>query len=76
LKYKIYKIMEELKIVLSLDEVNLVLNALGEQSFKSVSQAIQKIMAQAESQLKANQAKLVADKQPEAKQAIPETKIG
>ena len=69
--------MEELKIVLSLDEVNLVLNALGEMPFKSVSQMIQKIIGQAESQLKANETKQQALAQPQAQtqQSIVEAKI-
>ena len=46
--------MEELKIVLSLDEVNLVLGGLSELPYKSVNGVINKITSQAESQLKAN----------------------
>jgi hypothetical protein len=47
--------MEELKIVLSLDEINLIISALSELSFKIASPLIQKIILQGESQIKAKQ---------------------
>jgi len=65
--------MEELKIVLLLDEVNLVLNALGDLSFKVANPIIQKIMAQAEAQIKVNREKQqFATTQP-AQGPFPET---
>jgi hypothetical protein len=53
--------MEELKIVLSLDEVNLILGSLSELPYKTVSGLISKVTAQAESQLKARQEKKAAE---------------
>lgn len=44
--------MEELKIVLSLDEINFTLSSLSELPYKSVSNLINKITSQAEAQLK------------------------
>ena len=43
--------MEEINLRLSLNEVNQILNALGEKSYKQVYQLIRKIQAQAETQL-------------------------
>lgn len=55
--------MAEIKIMLTLEETNLVLEALGEMSFVRVHQLIGKIQQQAQSQLLATQ----------EKQALPKT---
>jgi hypothetical protein len=55
--------MAEIKIMLTLEETNLVLEALGEMSFVRVHQLIAKIQQQAQSQLLATQ----------EKQALPKT---
>lgn len=43
--------MNELKLTFTLEEVNLLLDALGSQPFKQVHQLINKIQTQATSQL-------------------------
>ena len=43
--------MEEIQLRLTLGEVNLILEALGERSYKQVYQLISKIQAQAGTQL-------------------------
>ena len=45
------KTMHELKLTLTLEEVNALLEALGSQPFKQVHQLISKIQTQASSQL-------------------------
>ena len=55
--------MAEIKIMLTLEETNLVLEALGEMSFVRVHQLIAKIQQQAQSQLLVTQ----------EKQALPKT---
>ena len=46
--------MDEFKILLTLDEINLILGYLSEQTFKNVSSVIQKITSQAQNQIEAN----------------------
>lgn len=46
--------MSELKILLSIEEVNTVLSALSERPFKLVADTIYKIRTQAEKQLQAD----------------------
>jgi hypothetical protein len=46
--------MQEVQLELTLGEVNQILDALGEQSYKQVYQLIIKIQQQAESQLQEN----------------------
>ena len=48
--------MKELNLTLPLEEVNVLLDALGEQSFKQVHQLINKIQTQATKQLQDAQA--------------------
>jgi len=48
--------MEEINLRLSLDEVNQLLDALGEKPYKQVYQLVRKIQAQAEAQLHENTA--------------------
>ena len=48
--------MEEIKLELTIEETNLILDALGEKPFKQVFGLIQKIQQQAASQLNAQQA--------------------
>ena len=50
--------MEELKVILTLDEINMVLSLLSEKPYKMVNNTITKITAQAESQLKARALKV------------------
>ncbi len=54
--------MPEIKIMLTLDETNLILEALGEMPFVRVHQLIAKIQQQAHSQIQASQAQLAAQK--------------
>ena len=48
--------MNELNLTLTLEEVNILLDALGDQSFKQVHQLINKIQTQATGQLQDAQA--------------------
>lgn len=53
--------MEELKIALTVEEVNFVLNALSELPYKTVNSMFLKIARQAETQVNALQAKQQAE---------------
>ena len=56
--------MDQMKINLSLDETNIVLNALGDLPYKQVFQLIQKIQQQAGRQLESdNGQEVTADKE-------------
>jgi hypothetical protein len=48
--------MQEIQLTLTLAEVNQILAALGEKSYKEVFQVVSKIQAQASAQLNAGQA--------------------
>jgi hypothetical protein len=48
--------MQEITLVLTLSEINQILAALGEQSYKDVFQLVTKIQQQAQRQLEAAQA--------------------
>lgn len=48
--------MQEIQLQLTLDEVNQILEALGQKSYKDVFQLVSKIQAQATAQLTAAQA--------------------
>jgi hypothetical protein len=48
-------IMQEIKLVLTLDEINQILSALGSQPYKDVFQVITKIQQQAQAQLESQQ---------------------
>ena len=48
--------MQELTLALTLDEVNQILDALGERSYKEVFQLVNKIQQQAQAQLQAQEA--------------------
>jgi len=50
--------MQEIQLTLTLTEVNQILAALGEKSYKDVFQLVSKIQAQASSQLNAVQAQV------------------
>ena len=56
--------MQEIKLQLALPEVNQILDALGEKTYKDVYQLIIKIQQQAETQLQDNNHHL-SDDQPE-----------
>jgi hypothetical protein len=43
--------MQEMKLVLTLDEINQILSALGSQPYKDVFQLVNKIQQQAQAQL-------------------------
>jgi hypothetical protein len=43
--------MQEMKLVLTLDEINQILSALGSQPYKDVFQLVTKIQQQAQAQL-------------------------
>ena len=43
--------MQEIKLVLTLDEINQILSALGSQPYKDVFQLVNKIQQQAQAQL-------------------------
>ena len=58
--------MVELKIVLTVEEVNVVLGALSTKPFAEVSDLIFKIKAQGDSQLKAKQEEEQAKEEPVA----------
>ena len=47
--------MQEIKLVLTLDEINQILSALGSQPHKDVFQVITKIQQQAQAQLESQQ---------------------
>jgi hypothetical protein len=48
-------IMQEIKLVLTLDEINQILSALGSQPYKDVFQVVTKIQQQAQAQLESQQ---------------------
>jgi hypothetical protein len=48
-------IMQEIKLVLTLDEINQILSALGSQPYKDVFQVVNKIQQQAQAQLESPQ---------------------
>jgi hypothetical protein len=56
------KIMNELKLTLTLDEVNTLLDSLGSQPFRQVHQLISKIQTQATGQLQNEQAGSAVEK--------------
>lgn len=49
--------MQEIQLTLTLDEINQILAALGEKSYKDVFQLVNKIQAQASAQLSAGQSR-------------------
>jgi hypothetical protein len=51
--------MQEIQLSLTLAEINQILDALGEKSYKQVFQLIIKLQQQAEAQLQANNSPLV-----------------
>lgn len=53
--------MEEFKISLSLEEVNLILGSLSELPYKVVNQLLSKITTQAEAQISAKQIQTTKD---------------
>ena len=59
--------MTEIKIMLTIDETNLILEALGEMPFVRVHQLIAKIQQQAHNQLLATQEKKFYHRQPRPK---------
>ena len=47
--------MQEIKLVLTLDEINQILSALGSQTYKDVFQGVSKIQQQVQAQLESQQ---------------------
>ena len=47
--------MQEIKLVLTLDEINQILAALGSQPYKDVFQLVNKLQQQAQAQLESQQ---------------------
>jgi len=56
--------MQNITLTLSLDEVNVILEALGQQPYVSVSQVIATIQEQASAQLQQNSDTQQADSKP------------